>query len=366
MIKLINVTLPSKKELMPAIENVLYSGVINEGEKVKEFETEFGKLVGVDNAIALNSGTAALHIALIMAGVGFGDEVISTALTAEPTNTAIRSTGATLRYYDLNPIKGNINVDSLIDRITPKTKAIVVVHYGGYVQNVRSLKKAVSGKGISIIEDCAHALLAAVDGKVVGTEGDFGCFSFQAIKQMTSVEGGLLVCKETKHIATAREIRWFGISKEKPRSEANIIRQGYKYNFNNVNAVIALQQLKTIKHNVDHNRKIAAKYVSVIRESRNIKTVIEEEGEKNAFWLFILKCADSELAIKFFHDHGVEASKIHKLNNYHDYLASGDIIEGAEKFYSEMLHIPIGPWVSIQEANYICEVIRDLDNELER
>ena len=136
-IPLFKVHLPPREVLMPKLEEVLYSGQIGEGEVVKQFESEFGRFIGNPNTLSFSSGTAALHTALILAGVRPGDEVISTPMTAEPTNMAVMHAGAKPVWADVDPDNGNIAADSIAEKIGPKTKAIVVVHYAGIPAAIR-------------------------------------------------------------------------------------------------------------------------------------------------------------------------------------------------------------------------------------
>ena len=151
------VHLPPREVLMPRLEAVLYSGQIGEGEVVKKFEAEFGKYIGNPNALSFSSGTAALHTALILAGVKAGDEVISTAMTAEPTNMAVLHAGAKPVWADVDANNGNLLAESVAEKITPRTKAILLVHYGGIPASIRCIREAAQSRSIPVIEDAAHA-----------------------------------------------------------------------------------------------------------------------------------------------------------------------------------------------------------------
>ncbi|MCL2665650.1 MAG: DegT/DnrJ/EryC1/StrS family aminotransferase, partial [Defluviitaleaceae bacterium] len=185
MIPLVKPFMPPSSELMPALENVLYSGFIAEGESVYEFEKQFGDYIGNPYCVSVNSGTAALHIALLLADVK-GGEVISTALTAEPTNVAIVLAGADVVFADVNESNGLINPKSVRKLINEKTKAIMLVHYAGMVCDMDEFNKISKEYNIPIIEDNAHALGSRYNGKPVGSNSPYTCFSFQAIKQMTT------------------------------------------------------------------------------------------------------------------------------------------------------------------------------------
>ena len=157
MIPLVKTNIPPREKLMPELEKVLYSGYVAQGEQVENFERAFEKYIGNGHSLSLNSGTAALHIALILAGVKEGDEVISTALTAEPTNVAIKMVGAKIRYADVDSDTGNISPSSIEESITNVTKAIIVVDYAGIPVDVNWIQQISKKYNIPVIHDAAHA-----------------------------------------------------------------------------------------------------------------------------------------------------------------------------------------------------------------
>src|SRR5262245_53828949 len=162
-IPLFKVHVPPRELLLPRLESVLYSGQIGDGEIVKQFEAEFGRFIGNPRTLAVSSGTAALHVALLLANAGRGDEVISTPMTAEPTSMAILHTGARLVWADVDPASGNMAPESLLERITPRTRAIVVVHYAGVPVRLREIIDIATRYGVAVIEDAAHALGASYE-----------------------------------------------------------------------------------------------------------------------------------------------------------------------------------------------------------
>ena len=169
---------------------VLESGWLTTGPRVAAFEAALASHFCVDRALALNSCTAALHLALKMAGVGFGDEVIVPALTYCASAHPIIHCGAKPVVVDVSPQNSIIDLDACVENFNEKTKAIIVVHFGGYPASINKLIELANQRGISVIEDCAHAIEATVDGRAVGSLGDFGCFSFYATKNVTTGEGG--------------------------------------------------------------------------------------------------------------------------------------------------------------------------------
>ncbi len=181
MLPLVKPYFPPKEALMPELEKIIYSGYVAEGQPVYDFEREFQKYIGNPFSLALHSGTDALHLAFILAGIRPGDEVISTPMTAEPTNTSIAMVGGKVVWGDVDPRNGLLDPKSVRSLITDKTKAIVLVHYAGMVCDMDEFNKISEEFNIPVIEDAAHALGSRYDGKMVGNNSPFTIFSLQAI-----------------------------------------------------------------------------------------------------------------------------------------------------------------------------------------
>ena len=190
--------------------------------------------------IATGAGTDALHLAYILSGLKFGDEVIAPVYTCTATNIPFLYMGVKIKFADVDPATMNISVESVKKLITSKTKAIVCTHYGGLPCDMDELRKIASRKKIPIIEDAAHALGATYGNKPIGSLSDFTMFSFQAIKHITTGDGGMLCIKNKKLLDKARRIRWFGIDREgkqKGTWKNDIYEVGYKYQMTDIGAV---------------------------------------------------------------------------------------------------------------------------------
>lgn len=359
MIPLVKVAMPDREALMPRLENVLYSGMIAEGDAVYDFEREFGELFGVNNVLAMSSGTAALHAALVLAGVGPGDEVISTSMTAEPTNTSVLYCGAKVIWADVDPKTGNIDPTSVRNKITSKTKAILCVHYAGYPVRLRELRAIADEFGISLIEDCAHALGAKYDGHQVGTIGHFGIYSFQAIKHMTTVDGGILTVSDSSLVPAAKRFRWFGMLKGVPRTEVDITSVGYKYNMNNVGATIGLVQLKYIDKVLQRHIDNGKYFDTELGKIQGMDFAQVEACAMPSYWLYTLLSEQSSDIEKALNVSGVSASKLHRPNHLHSiFKPSRSNLPGLDIFYKKLLHIPCGWWVTDEERQKIVEVLK--------
>ncbi|MBI5615825.1 MAG: DegT/DnrJ/EryC1/StrS family aminotransferase [Gammaproteobacteria bacterium] len=351
--------MPPRNALLPRLEAVLYSGQISEGEPVAEFETRFGTLVGNPNILSFYSGTAALHAALILAGVGAGDEVVTTAMTAEPTNMAIMHAGAIPVWADVDPGNGNVTAESVAACLGPRTRAIVVVHYGGIPAPLGGIAAAAARHGIPVIEDAAHALGARYGGAPIGTHSEFVMFSLQAIKHMTTVDGGMLACRDPALLRRGRRVRWFGIDRTQPRTELDVSEVGFKYHMNNVNATIGLVQL-------DHIRPVLDRYIAngrwfdaALRGVAGLELCSWDSAAEPSYWFYTVLCDDRAGLSKHLSAHGIGNSQAHKRNDVHSvFAARRRELPGLDRFYARMLHIPCGFWVDDETREYIAEVLR--------
>ena len=359
MLPIVKVFFAPREVLMPALESVLYSGQIAEGEQVYEFEKQFSQRFNVPNVLAMSSGTAALHAALTLAGVGAGDEVISTPMTAEPTNTSILYCGAKVIWADVDPRSGNMDPASVKSKITPRTKAILCVHYAGYPVRLRELREIADTHGLSLIEDCAHALGAQYGGQHVGTVGHYGIYSFQAIKHMTTVDGGVLTVADSSKIADAKRFRWFGMLKGVPRTEVDISSVGYKYNMNNVTATIGQVQLQSIDHILGRHTENGKFFDSNFSKIPGVEFARCESKADPSYWLYTLLSDHSDEIEKALNAAGVSASKLHRPNNLHSIFKTSQVeLPGLDAFYRRLLHIPCGWWVSDEDRARIVEIVK--------
>lgn len=355
---LVKVAMPPKERLMPALEQVLYSGMIGEGEAVYAFERRFGAQFGLPTALATNSGTGALHVALLLAGAGPGREVITTSMTAEPTNTVIMQTGATPVFADVDPETGNLAVDAVAAAITDRTAAICVVHYAGYPADLAGLRAIADRHGVALVEDCAHALGARYGGKPIGTIGDSAIYSLQAIKHMTTVDGGVLALRDAKQAALARQLRWFGLTKGVPRTEVDLARPGYKYNMSNVTATIGLAQLDHIDPLIARHRDNGRFFDRALEGISGIRPAKLIEGSDPSYWLYTLLADDSDAVEACLAAANVSASKLHRPNHSHSAFAPfAGPLPGLDEFYRRLVHIPCGWWVGDDDRERIVDAL---------
>ena len=359
MIPLVKPYISPKEDMMPALEKILYSGYIAEGQAVYDFENELKEFIGRPNVLALNSGTAALHIALSLLNIGPGDEVISTAMTAEPTNTTIALTGAKVVWADVDEKTGLLDPVSVREKITQRTKAIMLVHYAGMVCNMDEFNQISAEFHIPVIEDAAHALVSKYNGKIVGSTSRFTCFSFQAIKQMTTVDGGAIAFHNADDVELARKLRWFGLDKGVPRLENDITRAGYKYGMNNVNATIGSVQLAhsgpVLQRYIDNGKY----YDKTLTGIPGITLIPYYDHTEPSYWLYTMKVENRPGFIKKMEEAGIAASPLHHRSDTHSVFAESRCeLPALDKFYSEFVHIPCGWWVGDEDRERIVTAIK--------
>jgi dTDP-4-amino-4,6-dideoxygalactose transaminase len=359
MIPLIKTLLPPREILMPKLEEVLYSGYVAQGDAVDLFEKEFAIFIGNKNCLSVNSGTAALHIALILAGVEPGDEVISTPITAEPTNTVISQTGAKIVWADIDLKTGNICTIDIEKKITSKTKAIMVVDYAGTPVDIEKLLAIEKKYNIPVIQDSAHALGATYNGKKLGNHFRFTTFSLQAIKHMTTIDGGIVCIRNDEEFEKAKLIRWFGIKKGISRLENDIKIQGYKYHMNNVNATIGLVQLQRIDQIIDKYIENGKYFDEALKNINGLALMEYYPNSQPSYWLYTIKVERRDEFVKMMMENGIMASELHKRNDLHSIFSESKCkLPNVDEFEKKWVHIPCGWWVSENDRIHIVDTIK--------
>lgn len=254
----------------PEIREVLSSlksGWLGTGPKVARFEADFKAYQGADHAVALSSCTAALHLSILAAGIQPGDEVITTPLTFCATVNAILHAGGTPVLADVDPMTMNIDPTEIAKRITPRTRALIPVHFAGRPCEMDSILELARRHGLKIIEDCAHAVETEYHGRKAGTLGDFGCFSFYATKNVTTGEGGMVLTRTEEDAARIKILGLHGMSKDAWKRFSDegykhyyVVECGFKYNMMDLQAAIGIHQLQRVESNWERRREIWHRY----------------------------------------------------------------------------------------------------------
>lgn len=287
------------------VERCLNSTMLSEGELVHAFEGGLESVFGY-KGVAVNSGTAALHLALVLSGVGAGDEVILPAQTFVATGLAVLYCGAVPVFADIEKETGNIDPQEVYLKSTPRTKAVICVSWGGNPCKLHELVMACEELAIKLIQDNAQALGATYEGLPISEFGDFSCFSFQAIKHLTTGDGGFLACKDRER---AKRLRWFGISRDDDKvdftgeRDYNLREIGYKYHMNDYSAALGLGNLDGILERLRYTEEIASYY------DEEIPYGVQRDGSSN--WLYTLLVDRRDDFIRAMRGRDIPVSVVH-------------------------------------------------------
>lgn len=351
-------------EEIEAVTEVLKSGMLAQGPKVDEFQTEFAKYVDAKHAIATSSGTTALHTALVAAGVKENDEVITTPFTFAATSNSILYSGAKPVYADIKADTFNLDYTKIEEQITDKTSAIVPVHLYGQPADMDPILEIAEKHDLKVIEDAAQAHGATYKGKKIGSIGDLGCFSFYPTKNMTTGEGGMVTTNDDDLAERSGMIRAHGESK---RYEQSLL--GYNYRMTDIGASIGLVQLKHIE-DINKKRNENAKYLCKgLSDVDGITTPIIDDNVEHVFHQYTIRVSDKRDEFKeCLNKNGVGTGVhypivLYKQPYYQKLGIKGDC-PVAECAASQVLSLPVHPSLSQEDLDTIIDVVKKTADRL--
>jgi len=375
-------------EEIAEVIDAIKSDWITTGPKVKQFEKDFSEYIGCKHAIAVNSCTGALHLALEAVGIKEGDEVITTPMTFAATAEVIRYFKAKPVFVDIDPIKMNIDVTKLEDVISipnNKIKAIIPVHYGGYPCEMDSIMDIANRCDIKVIEDAAHALPAYYKERIVGAIGDITCFSFYATKNITTGEGGMIATDNDEWAERMRIMSLHGISADtwkRYTAEGNwyyeIIAPGYKYNFTDIAAALGIVQLKRADSFWKRRINIAGMYNEAFRGVDAIETPeVLDKDNKHSWQLYVIKLKpecltiDRNRFIEELKNRGIGTSvhfiPLHMHPYYIDtYGYKPEDFPVAYECYRGIISLPIYPKMSDDDVERVIDAVLDVVKQFRR
>jgi perosamine synthetase len=348
-----------------AVGEVLTSTLLSEGKLVAKFEAEIQSSLGIKNLVALNSGTSALHLALVLAGIGEGDEVILPAQTFIASGLAIKYVGATPVFADIQYQTGNIDPNSVRDKITTKTKAIMVVHWAGYPCDMTEIGAIAAEYGIPVIEDAAHALGAVYKDFPIGAISELTCFSFQAIKHLTTGDGGGLAIANEAMISVAKKLRWFGIDRaSSPMSELgeriyNADQVGFKFHMNDYAAALGLSNLTGFKERLAKVRNLADQYRNGLDGVSGVNLFSNAPDRQSACWLFGIHIERRNDFVRKMKSANIPVSVVHQRIDRNSVF--GELrtdLQVQEKFDATQIHLPIHMGVNEEDIELIIHEIK--------
>ena len=349
-----------------AVSDILRSTFLSEGKTVEAFELGLANEAGMLHPVTVNSGTAALHLALVLAGVGPGDEVIIPAQTFVATGLAVLMVGATPVFADIEMHTGNIDVADIKRKISPATRAIMPVHWGGYPCDMDAISAVATAHNLTVIEDAAHAIGASYKGQAIGSISDFTCFSFQAIKHLTTGDGGAIACKDPADFNKAMTLRWFGIDRKNSpvgalgEREYNLASIGYKYHLNNYAAALGMANLKDLAANVKRRQQIAAHYDAELQTIAGLSPFTYHTQNSSSYWLYGIHVERRSAFIQKLQSHGIPASVVHLGIHKNDLFihSSKHDIPVQVQFDASQIHIPVHNELTDEQVEAIVDCIK--------
>ncbi len=345
------------KEEIDAVTEVLSSGMIAQGPKVDEFELAFSEYTGCEYAAAVNSGTAALHIALLAYGIGKGDEVITTPFSFIATANSILYTGAKPVFADIEPDTFNIDPEKIQEKITPKTRAIMPVHLYGHPADMKAIMEIAEDKKLIVVEDACQSHGAALHGKKVGSFGT-GAFSFYPTKNMTTSEGGMLTTNDKEIAEKAKMIRAHG-------SKIRYLHEmlGFNLRMTDIAAAIGLVQLGKLNEFTIARQKNAEILSSGLKGIPGLIPSITKAGCTHVFHQYTIRAKKRDQLAAFLKENDIGTGihypiPIHKQPVYKD-LGYKDSLPVSEKAVEEVLSIPVHPALSRADVQAVVKAIKE-------
>ncbi len=350
-----------------AVAEVLASGMVGEGPQVARFQKALSKLFEHGCVIPLSSCTASLALALRMAGVGPGDEVISSPFTMVATSAMIKQAGGTIRWCDIEPATLCADTRSIREMARAgATKAIVITCVGGLVpQGLEQLAEL----DIPVILDCAHALTTTYRDKHISHWGDYCCFSFQSIKPLTTGDGGALTLRDSAALERAERLKWYGMSRRVPESvsrlqhqmAADIAEWGYKYHLNDIAAAIGLSNIDLALENIQTTGTVSRGYLKALKGLDAINPVTPAPQCSPDWWLFGMLASERDHLIDHLAENGIESSPMWARNDRYTAFQEPNSrpLPNLDRVVSEVIFVPNGWWLSDDDQQRIVSALKD-------
>lgn len=361
------------QEEAQASHDVILTGWVTQGPKVAQFEREFAQYCGANHAVAVSNCTTALHLSLITAGIGPGDEVICPSMSYIATANCIVHAGATPVFAEIDPSTYNLDIADVEKRITDNTKAILLVHQLGMPAPIEEFQSLCKTYGLILIEDAACAIGSSYKNQKIGAHSDFVCFSFHPRKVITTGDGGMITTKNETFAERLRLLRQHGMSvNDRVRHLSNkvIIEDhlivGYNYRLTDIQAAVGIKQLEKLDWIVRERQKIAQKYIAELQDIPFIRLPIEPEGSTSNYQSFSIylkpECpVDRNTLMQFLLDHGVASRRgvltAHRESAYKNMHVTD--LPNSEDASDRSIIIPLFVPMSDEDVNYVIAKFRE-------
>lgn len=369
-------------DVIEPVNKVLMSGFITQGPVVEEFEKRLSEYIGNQYILTLNSATSGLTLALRLLlnktenWPGFDKEndfVLSPALTCFATNSAILANDCKIKWIDTDNTTANVSIDDIKRKLSYNTKVLYIVHWGGYPVDLDKLKELQEehfikyGYRFMIIEDCAHAFGSEYKDKKLGNHNNICVFSFQAIKHLTTGDGGMIILPNAELYERTKLLRWFGIDRDKRnynrtdfRMENDIVESGYKFHMNDINATIGIYNLP---HMDELLRKNRYNYQYLYNNFQNIDSISlfeNNDNRKSACWLFTMRVKNKNKFIEHMKKNGIMTSQVHNRNDINSCVQEfKHELPNIDELEKDLICIPVGWWLEKEDLDYIIEKIKN-------
>lgn len=357
-----------------ALAAVIRSKWLTMGERTAEFEARFAAMVGVPHALAVNSATAALHVALAALGIGPGDDVIVPSLTFVATANAVRYCGARPVFADIESLDfWNVGARTIAAVLTPATRAIVVVHYAGYACDMEAIAALAKERGLALVEDVAHAPGASIAGRALGAWGDAGCFSFFSNKNMTTAEGGMLTTARSDVADRARKLRSHGMTTltlDRHKGHAfgyDVVELGYNYRMSELNAAVGLVQLDRLASANARRAQWVQRYRRRLEAMPGLTVPFSRFAGQSAYHLMpvlLPREVERHAVMAHMKDRGVQTSIHYRpVDTFSAYVDAGlgpsDAVPVSHDVGARVITLPLYPGMGEAAVDYVCDVLHE-------
>ena len=371
------------QDVIQPLNDVILSGFITQGPNVDKFEDKLKEYFNNNHVLTLNSATSGLTLALRLLlnedkeneWEGFNKEtdyVLSPALTCFATNASILANNCNIKWLDTDNTTANISIEDLKNKLDKYTKILFLVHWGGYPVDLDAIKQLQEehytkyGYRFRVIEDCAHAFGATYKGKKLGNHDNICIFSLQAIKHLTTGDGGLIILPNEKLYDRAKLLRWFGIDRDKRnynrkdfRLENDIVEWGYKFHMNDINATIGLYNLPHINELLSKNRYNNQYLHQNLKNIGDITLFENKDDRESACWLFTMKVKRKNDFIEKMKSYGIATSQVHNRNDLNTCVSEYTCeLPNVNELEKELICIPVGWWITQSDLDYMIEKIK--------